>query len=362
MAEARPRLRLPNWLRPFVPFVVAVLAIELVARALFLFFVRTGTPPNCGVEPLTLARLIYAYSSGRYSSLPVLRRITLPDPNRGYRMAPQLTQVLGGIPLRSNSIGVRGRREFPVPKPPGTVRFVALGDSMTFGEGVGDESTWPAQLGARLNIEVVNLGERGYAHDQMYFALVDVGLRLQPDAVILGFFEGDLLRNDLSHYCYEKPRLVRGPSGWDFDNVPVATPEDLRARYVALPLLYATPKALVERYTMAPPTNARGEAQGKELLNRMRQRAEAAGARFVIVNIPEHVEAPPGPQSFFTRYCQETNAECVDPGPHFRRIGGTNDAQALRRQFLRPRDIHYNAAGYGVVAEALRLHFEARPL
>src|SRR5262245_32582120 len=61
-----------------------------------------------------------------------------------------------------NAQGTRGE-EVAVPKPPGTIRIVVLGDSQTFGAGVPADGTWPAVVGAMLRkttdhprIEVMN--------------------------------------------------------------------------------------------------------------------------------------------------------------------------------------------------------------
>ncbi len=349
---------LPARTRRLVLLLASVLLFEVAARALFAVYVKNMPPPNCGVQPLIFARLLYAYTGGRYASLGVRSGITVPDAHRGYRTAPGLkNKRLGGVVMQTNRVGARGAREYPVPKAPGVVRFVALGDSMTFGEGVADDATWPAQLERDMNVEVVNLGDRGYAHDQMYFTLLDGGLALQPDVVLLGYFDADVLRNDLAHYCYEKPRLVRGTTGWEFANVPVATPGELRTRYLMMPMLYAIPRALIDRFTEPPPSQQSGEQVARELFERMRQRSRAAGARFVLVYIPEHLEQPDDAQTFFSRYCRESASECINPLPEFRRVAGTTDPQALKQRFLLPANIHYNAAGYAVVAQAVRAYF-----
>jgi hypothetical protein len=117
--------------------------------------------------------------------------------------------------VSTNSRGIRGSREYADPKPSSVLRMVALGDSVTFGVGVPDDATWPAQLEAALpGVEVLNLGEPAYAHDQMYFALRDDGMAFEPDAVILGFYDNDLGRNELTFYCSEKPRFSRTPGGY----------------------------------------------------------------------------------------------------------------------------------------------------
>ena len=62
---------------------------------------------------------------------------TRPDPHRGYRLSPGLrNEDVHGTLASTNSRGMRGMREFAVPKPLSVVRVVTLGDSFTFGVGV----------------------------------------------------------------------------------------------------------------------------------------------------------------------------------------------------------------------------------
>ncbi|NQU43891.1 hypothetical protein HQ520_11445, partial [bacterium] len=64
--------------------------------------------------------------------------------------------------------GYRQDRPVMVPKPESLRRVLALGDSFTFGVGVANRETWPAQLEDRLQvpdhspIEVVNEGCAGW--------------------------------------------------------------------------------------------------------------------------------------------------------------------------------------------------------
>jgi hypothetical protein len=288
----------------------------------------------------------------------------VPDAHRGYHHAPGLRTQETGVLVTTNSRGMRGSREYSVPKPEAVVRVVALGDSFTFGVGVPDDATWPAQLEAALpGSEVVNLGEPAYAHDQMYFALSDEGLKLEPDVVIVGFYPNDVVRDELTFYCAEKPRFTLGAEGWHVENVPVPLPWDVHDHYRELPLVYAIPRALIEASLQPSIDERTGEERATEILRRMRKLVEAAGARFLLVHLPDQPDAPPNTSGFFHEFCAKTGTECVDPWPRFRETAGTDDSAALRARYRRPNnDIHYSRAGYAVVAEALRLHFTAHPI
>lgn len=93
-------------------------------------------------------------------------------------------------------------------------RVLVLGDSMTFGHGVGDEDTYPNQLEALFRLEgrdvdVVNAGVRGFGtdHEYRYFSQRLRGLR--PDLIVLAFYINDM-SDDIERPLYrlEGDRLV----------------------------------------------------------------------------------------------------------------------------------------------------------
>ncbi len=105
----------------------------------------------------------------------------------------------GSVDQTTNSWGFRVP-EFGIAKPPGTLRFLFLGDSFTFGEGVRDSDTYPEQFRAMAEkedaypgrrIEAINLGVGGYNTEQEAALLRDFGLSLSPDRIILGYCLND---------------------------------------------------------------------------------------------------------------------------------------------------------------------------
>jgi len=130
-----------------------------------------------------------------------------PNPRLRYRLRP-------GAPdgrHRINSAGLRDRETSPR-KPPGTVRIVAIGDSVTYGSGAR-ETSYPEQLerllrdwnGARTHrFEVLNLGVRGYNITQVVERLRVLGLRYDPDLVVYGY-----VLNDPQAFSLEAAALER---------------------------------------------------------------------------------------------------------------------------------------------------------
>ncbi|HYL56341.1 MAG TPA: SGNH/GDSL hydrolase family protein [Gemmatimonadales bacterium] len=94
-----------------------------------------------------------------------------------------------------DSLGFRGK-DFPKSKPPGELRILFTGDSFTFGDFVDDDATLPAQLERRLtarcgDVRVVNAG-LGDATIVEEAHLIERGLTVSPDLVILLFSENDI--------------------------------------------------------------------------------------------------------------------------------------------------------------------------
>ncbi len=127
----------------------------------------------------------------------------LTDARRGQRLAPGYDGWFAGVPVRINSLGFRDRREYSLDKPANTFRILVLGDSVTFGHGTLDDTTYPYLLEQRLrawrpevNWEVWNLGVPGYNTRQELDYLEEIGPRAQPDLVVVGFFPNDFTGNN----------------------------------------------------------------------------------------------------------------------------------------------------------------------
>jgi lysophospholipase L1-like esterase len=90
-----------------------------------------------------------------------------------------------------------------VPKPPGVVRVLVVGDSVTFGFGVPLENTYLKVLESKLNAvaagatryEVLNAGMEGTGLDRYYDFLESSAPALQPDLVLVA-----LTMNDIADY------------------------------------------------------------------------------------------------------------------------------------------------------------------
>jgi lysophospholipase L1-like esterase len=107
----------------------------------------------------------------------------------------------GCIAVDTNSLGLRDE-EFPAKKRSGEFRVLALGDSMTYGQGVRLDLVWPQVLEARLRaersgpVEVINAGFAtgpGVNSPDGYDRWVaDNGILFDPDVVVVGMCLNDV--------------------------------------------------------------------------------------------------------------------------------------------------------------------------
>jgi lysophospholipase L1-like esterase len=123
---------------------------------------------------------------------------------RGYRHAPLSELVIKNhpwspkIPLvyKTNSLGYRNREIGPKTGR----RFLFLGDSITFGQGVNEESTFVRLLENLARAEgekweTINGAVEGLGTNGELAVLNESGLALKPDIVVLDFYLNDFLES-----------------------------------------------------------------------------------------------------------------------------------------------------------------------
>ena len=142
-------------------------------------------------------------------SMLTLARVMHYENRRGLVLTPNL-EMKHELPtgeaeytIKINGQGLRQNQDVPLQKKAGQYRILVLGDSFTFGLGVNNDETYPAQLEKLLNgtngggkYEVINAGFAGgncpLTH---YLFLKDHGRQFSPDLVIEGFFAGNDLQD-----------------------------------------------------------------------------------------------------------------------------------------------------------------------
>ncbi|MBU0758012.1 MAG: SGNH/GDSL hydrolase family protein [Nanoarchaeota archaeon] len=98
--------------------------------------------------------------------------------------------------ITTNSYGLRDR-EYSIRKNPDIIRILCLGDSVTFGQGVSLEHSFPKKLeqlfneSGKMKIEVLNFAVPGTGTVDQLRLLEELGLKFQPDIVILTIIGND---------------------------------------------------------------------------------------------------------------------------------------------------------------------------
>ncbi|MBI5708799.1 MAG: hypothetical protein HZC42_00595 [Candidatus Eisenbacteria bacterium] len=168
-----------------------------------------GRSLRVAVEAAGLALFTFALIEGacRLVERPLSRYIGGPALARRYQDMVHL-----------NSRRMRGP-EWSLARPPGTWRLLALGDSFTFGLGVPQESTCVRHLERDLarpggpRVEVINTGWTGYNTVEERAVLDTLGLRFQPDLVLLGYCLNDPERRNTT-FPLVVPEPIALRLGW----------------------------------------------------------------------------------------------------------------------------------------------------
>lgn len=124
--------------------------------------------------------------------------IFVRDAELGWRHRPGAADAWLGKTVRINAKGLRGP-DLPYARSPGASRILFLGDSVTFGDRLGDDGdTLPARIGAALSarigrpVEAINAGVSGYSPWQEARFLKNEGRKYAPDLVVLTFVLNDV--------------------------------------------------------------------------------------------------------------------------------------------------------------------------
>jgi len=122
----------------------------------------------------------------------------ISDVNRRYKLRPHFTGMTFGHPYTINSMGFRDYEYNLLVKGEDVYRVICVGDSFTFGVGLGLEDTYPKQLERLLQwkypdkkLQVVNCGVPSYNTVREYEFIVHEALTYKPDLIIVGYVFND---------------------------------------------------------------------------------------------------------------------------------------------------------------------------
>ncbi|HEX6142090.1 MAG TPA: hypothetical protein VFZ01_05195 [Geminicoccaceae bacterium] len=308
------------------------------------------------------------------------------DPELGFTHPPhQSGEVTSGdltFSFTTNEEGFRSKEPWPA-----QADVVVIGDSQTFGFGVDDDEHWVALLdGTMGDAKVVNLGINGTGPTQHHLLLEAYKDELEPETVVLGLFPGQALgaaaefeawveagrpETFLDHREQDDTSpLWKRAIYWAMERSHLV----LLARSVADGLRTPYPGSTLEidggRVSFTPYVWAGHADAGEpgdhrfELVMEGVERVQATAARegmgFLVVLFPtkEEVYLPmlgkpvPNLTPPFADALKARGIPFIDLLPHFRARAAGGE-----RLFLEI-DIHPNARGYALVADAVRQRLE----
>lgn len=317
-----------------------------------------------------------------------LTQIHRPSPEAQWEMIPGASSVANtGATYTINSHGCRDA-EYPLDKPAGSYRILALGDSFTFGMGVEQEKTYPAQLERILNegnhtVEVINCAVTGYDMWQHNVALQKKARTYRPDLVTLGVFVNDLLYSlaplEISQPGYqgENPFTRKGVRSWlhriyiynVMRNLEDRLKYRFRSRFDAKYLQGIAARRLIwgpenpddiHYRLMAGKAERRFYLAFRRALSEFVITATDSGANVLILMIPDSVQLHDASMQSLNSFVKKTagslNVSFLDLTPV---LETQDDPESL---YLFPDDAHNSPKGLRVIAEAIANELEKTKL
>ena len=274
-------------------------------------------------------------------------------PDVVYELRPGIDGTFRGQTLRTNSLGIRGAREYAREKPAGTFRAVGLGDSNMFGWGVGEGEPYLQILEQRLGqrFEALNFGVPGYNAVMEVATYEHRAAALDPDLVIVHFIGNDF---GLPHFL-QAPEAARSPARsylWELLQARFGSKED-----------EVDPGLLPHDRSRLDP-ELRREARGRyahmvgkeayvKAMARLGELTRAGGIPVIILSL-----GGAGEQGNLARQAAEANGfTFLDASPRFYRHLVENHLgdgkQVWRSTFRIPHDGHPNRLAHRLYADVL---------
>ncbi len=259
--------------------------------------------------------------------------------------------------VQFNSLGLRDR-EFSFNKLHNTFRILILGDSQTLGHGIDRlEDTYPKRLEKKLNqkssninFEVINVSDSGWNTDTQLYRLLQYGLRLDPDLIVLAYYLNDI----------PWPHEIRC-SGKDIFYAPgISIWGDIVFRSRAIKFFKFRKERLLEKFSdkISVPEcfnlvyDSRAWEMEKVYLDFILMATQVKRIHFMISLIPVMFSLDDNfpfkkIHAKLNRYCSGENIECLDL---FKTTFKGADASSL---IVSKYDRHLNAKATGMVSDGL---------
>ncbi|MGD9817656.1 MAG: SGNH/GDSL hydrolase family protein [Desulfomonilaceae bacterium] len=286
-----------------------------------------------------------------------------------YRIKPNFKGVLEGVQVTINSNGYRDR-EFMRPMSQKEDLIAILGDSITFGQGVPQDETFPAILEKLLNesesggknFRVWNLGVPGYNTMQEYEVFKSLVLPAKPTWVFLAY-----VINDVEPVNEGALRLISGEKternkSWFSDQWDRSIVVHIAKNRLGGFIRWIKPDWRFSSYV----DDAISQYDGPEspwievsrTIISMKKSCDENGIRFTLVMIPSMMDFDNYPflriNQIVEDFCKANNIDFLDVLPYFK---DSNPEQL----FVSIIDPHPNELAQSIIARALMDHIrEAR--
>lgn len=266
------------------------------------------------------------------------------DAALGHRLTPGADAEVGGVRYRVSPLGTRG----PAPSESASVRVLVLGDSVTMGWGVPEEATFAAQLEGRmkargLDATVVNGGVLAYGTAQEADWLAELGPKVRPGLVLVGWFPNDAEDEESS-------TRLPGPSWSRLWRLVAPGVLALEVRWGWRP----TP---AERAVALHSPGTESLARVTAALGRVKAWCDAHGARGAVLLLPELLPDQSEMAGVYERVATEARAaglEVLDLRPALAGVDPTG-------LWVTPDDRHPNADGHARYAKRIDEWLAAGP-
>jgi lysophospholipase L1-like esterase len=283
---------------------------------------------------------------------------------------PHARGIYTGVPVAFNALGLRDAERSPQPAP-GTIRILALGDSVTFGMGVTHDQTYPRQTEALLNaargphappVEVLNMGMPGYNTLHQLAQLRELGLALQPRVVVLGFLYNDVEQSSAQKEAGGTPKAKQSLLRETQSRVNAAT---LWLKKNSLFFAWLTPRlGMVLRPLGFKGFGQIGEVKDqyvdsnphwrrvRDALLEMKRLTAERGVELVVMIVPAMAQFDDATYPIkeyhqaVATFCRENGIRVLDLLPAFWGLDGT-------RLWIHATDGHPNAEGQRIIARSL---------
>ncbi len=278
-------------------------------------------------------------------------------PDIVYELRAGLDGTFRDQPLRTNSLGLRGTREYAREKPPGTFRIVGLGDSNMFGWGVGEGEPYLQILERRLDrgeghrFEVLNFGVPGYNAVMEVATYEHRAAALDPDLVIIHFIGNDF---GLPHFLQapETARALGRSYLWELLQARFGSKED-EVDPGLLPHDRSRLDPELRRQARGRYAHMVGKEAYVKAMARLGELTRARGIPVIILSL-----GGSGEEGNLARQAAEANGfTFLDASPRFYRHLVENHLgdgkQVWRSTFRIPHDGHPNRLAHRLYAEVL---------